>query len=48
MNRCHRVAALLALVLGIGALTIVSCKSSTDTAEVKATETVTLDLTGMT
>ena len=37
---------LLALVLGLGAMTAVSC--STTTADVAATETVTLDITGMT
>ena len=40
--------ALLALMLGLGALTIVSCTSTTETAEVRASETVTLGVTGMT
>ena len=38
---------LLALLLGIGALSATACKSSTEAAEVKA-ETVTIALSGMT
>ncbi len=40
--------AILALILGIGALATVSCQSSTTTPEVLSSQTITLGVTGMT
>ena len=40
--------AILALILGIGAFTIVSCQSATTTPEVQSSETVTIAVSGMT
>ena len=38
---------LIALLLGFGVASVAACKSA-DTAEVKSTQTVTVDVTGMT